>query len=31
MVEWNKRSEYMGKGLVGNKTLGFLGFGNIGG
>ena len=27
--EWNKRSEYMGKGIV-NKTLGFLGFGNIG-
>ena len=26
---WNKRTEHMGTGIV-NKTLGFLGFGNIG-
>ena len=26
---WNKRTDHMGKGLV-NKTLGFLGLGNIG-
>ena len=28
--QWNSRSQYMGKGLVGKK-LGFIGFGNIGG
>tara|TARA_Y100000746_G_scaffold218096_1_gene214373 strand:- start:347 stop:1015 length:669 start_codon:yes stop_codon:yes gene_type:complete len=27
--EWDSRSEYMGKGIV-DKTLGFIGFGNIG-
>ena len=27
--QWDRRSEYMGRGLVG-KTLGFIGFGNIG-